>query len=263
MRLFLRIYLIVLLSFAAQYGVLADEPREPELVIYTEDYKPFYFRGDNGEPAGSVTELVRTLADRTGIRIEIHLRPFRRGLNAVNTNKNHCFMALWRTAAREPDFNWVGPLQIDGFAFFALEESEISLSKMEDSFPYATGAVGGWTSTLAARKAGHPNLVLVDDDALNLNMLKQGRTQLWLGGLLSAPYVAGEQGISIKNVFTVEKVDLSLACNPATDTSLTDRLQVTLDSYTIKGGNAAPGQSEEQFRSPSLSIPGQRQHAEQ
>ncbi|WP_029065154.1 transporter substrate-binding domain-containing protein [Labrenzia sp. DG1229] len=239
MRLIFYVLFFSILYFAAQYGALADEPREPELVVYTEDYKPFYYLGDNGEPAGSVTELVRTLADRAGIRLKIHLRPFRRGLNAVNTNKNHCFMALWRTAAREPDFNWVGPLQIDGFAFFALEESDISLSKMEDSFPYATGTVGGWTSTLAARKAGHPNLVLVDDDALNLNMLKQGRTQLWLGGLLSAPYVAGEQGVSIKNVFTVEEVDLSLACNRATDTSLTDRLQAALDAHTIKGSNAA------------------------
>lgn len=243
MRLFLCIYLSVLLNFAAQYGALADEPREPELVIYTEDYKPFYYLGDDGEPAGSITDLVRTLADHAAIRIEVHLRPFRRGLNTVNTNKNHCFMALWRTALREPEFNWVGPLQIDGFAFFALEDSDISLSNMEDSFAYATGAVGGWTSTMTAQDAGHPNLVLVDDDALNLNMLKQGHIKLWLGGLLSAPYVAREQGVSIKNVFTIEEVDLSLACNPATEGSLVDRLQAALDTHNGRVGEPVPEQN--------------------
>ena len=152
-------------------------------------------------------------------------------------------MALWRTALREPEFNWVGPLQIDGFAFFALEDSDISLSNMEDSFAYATGAVGGWTSTMAAQDAGHPNLVLVDDDALNLNMLKQGHIKLWLGGLLSAPYVAREQGVSIKNVFTIEEVDLSLACNPATEGSLIDRLQAALDTHNDRVGEPVPEQN--------------------
>ncbi|MDN3720266.1 hypothetical protein QW131_16260 [Roseibium salinum] len=37
----------------------------------------------------------------------------------VRSHAGSCFMALWRTTAREPDFTWVGPLQIDGFAFFS------------------------------------------------------------------------------------------------------------------------------------------------
>jgi len=165
------------------------------------------------------------------IEIELHLRPFKRGLNAVQNNKNHCFLALWRTATREPNFTWVGPLEIDGFALFALKEADIRLSSLEESFALPTGAVGGWTSTLELEEAGHPRLVLVDDDALNVNMLQKGHVKLWLGGIISAPFVAEQMGVDIKNVLTVREVELALACNPATDPDLTNRLQTALNDF--------------------------------
>ncbi|MDN3720267.1 hypothetical protein QW131_16265 [Roseibium salinum] len=108
---------------------------------------------------------------------------------------------------------------------------------MQDSFRFPTGAVGGWTSTQEVQNAGHPALVLVDDDDLNLKVLKSGNTRLWLGGLLSAPYVAKQEGVEIENVYTIREIDLSLACNPATDKSVTGRLQSALDSHlsTVAG----------------------------
>lgn len=230
-------FLKVILGFLWAVPVSHAADTQSDLIIYTEDYKPFYFLNAEGEVDGTITRLVRELADDADISIDLRLRPFKRGLLAVEKTPGTCFMALWRTAIREPNFSWVGPLQVDGFAFFALADSDISMSSLTDSFSYSTGAVAGWTSTVEVERAGHPSLVLVDDDALNLKMLSSGNTKLWLGGLLSAPYLAEQQGIEIKNVYTIQEVDLALACNPDTDRNLTNRLQTALGRHldqTIK-----------------------------
>ncbi len=209
------------------YSALA-QPANSDLTIFTENYEPFYFRDENGEIAGQITNIVRDLADEAGITLKMRLAPFKRGLMVVQNKPNYCFMALWRTEARTPNFKWVGPLQIDGFAYFALADSDISIRQHEDTFDYHTGAVAGWTSTQEAQAAGHPRLTLVDDDGLNLEMLSAGRVKLWLGGLLSAPYIANKRGVEIKNVFTLKKVDLSLACHPDTDPAILGKLKQTL-----------------------------------
>ncbi|WP_428640752.1 substrate-binding periplasmic protein [Roseibium sp.] len=220
-----------LLIFFWTLSCVATNAKQPELVIYTENYSPLYQIDGNGNVTGIVAELLRKIAKRADISLDLRLRPFNRGLLAVKKSPGNCFLALWRTSLREPNFLWVGPLEIDGYAFFALKGSKISITSIEDSFKYPTGAVAGWTSTVEVQQAGHPELVLVDDDGLNPKMLRNGNTLLWLGGLLSAPYVAKEQGIEIENVFTVKEVDLSLACNPGTDRALIDRLQSALDRY--------------------------------
>ncbi len=228
MRTFIHAVLLILFSSVSCF---AANSNQPELVIYTENYSPLYQIDVDGNVTGVVADLLRNIASRAGISLDLRLRPFNRGLLAVKKSPGTCFLALWRTSLREPYFLWVGPLEIDGYAFFALKGSGISIASVEESFQYPTGAVSGWTSTVEVQQAGHPELILVDEDKLNPKMLRNGNTLLWLGGLLSAPYVARELGIEIENVFTVKEVDLSLACNRGTDRALTDRLQAALDRY--------------------------------
>ena len=220
----------ILLSLGLNPAFSLEEPQS-KIVIYTEDYKPLYFQDGNGAIQGELAELIRDVAKRAGIGFDIHIRPFKRGLNAVQSNPDHCFLALWRTQMREPNFKWVGPLAVDGFGLFALKGTDIVLSSLADSFGYATGAVSGWTSTVEVQEAGHPNLVIVYEDDLNANMLKQGHTQLWLGGLVSTPFVAQQQGVEVQHVLTVKEVDLALACHPEMDQSVIDRLQAALDAH--------------------------------
>lgn len=234
MRAFLSVIFTGLLLCMGLNSAFSDENAQSKIVIYTEDYKPLYFLDETGTVAGITADLLRAIAGAAEIEIELHVRPFKRGLNAVKNNADHCYLALWRTALREPNFQWVGPLGLDGFALFALADTEIELTSLEDSFDYPTGAVSGWTSTLELQKAGHPNLVLVYEDELNVNMLKKDHTKLWLGGLVSAPFVAGQLGVQVKNVLTVMEVELSLACNLAMDKSLTGRLQDALIAHRQK-----------------------------
>ena len=193
MHIRLSLLFMTLLSLAGASTSSAVETSEPEIVIYTEDYKPLYFPGEDGKISGTVTQLVQDVADDAGITVEMHMRPFKRGLNAVESNANHCFMALWRTQEREPNFTWVGPLEIDGYGLFALKGSSIELSTVEDSFGYSTGAVGGWTSTNYAAVACidlptcHGEWWPEMDFHTGFNLLHQEIGPNYLGGMLEGP----------------------------------------------------------------------------
>ena len=113
--------------------------------------------------------------------------------------------------------------------------SNIALGSLEDSFDYEIGAVAGWGSTEAVREAGHPNLQTVSQDEFNIRKLNGGRIDLWLSGLLSAPYKAKAEGAEIKQILAVKEVPLSIACNKESDQETIDKMQKALDDVKSKG----------------------------
>ena len=214
---------------------LAAPATAADLDLRTEEYAPANFTGENDEITGIATEVVRRAADRANLSINIDLSAFKRGLKATKTQPGTCFFGLWRTEQRADQFAWVGPLMQDGYALFARDGSEIQLDSLEDSFSYATGAVEGWGSTQAVKQAGHPNLEMAYEDSANMKRLEAGRIELWLSGLLSAPYKAKAKGLDIDKKLLVNTVDLSVACHPDTDRAVLDRLQNALDAMKSEG----------------------------
>jgi polar amino acid transport system substrate-binding protein len=209
-----------------------------DLDLRTEEYPPANFTGADGEITGIATEVVRRAADRANLSITIELSAFKRGLKATKTRPGTCFFGLWRTEQREDSFAWVGPLMQDGYALFARADSDIQLDELDDSFGYATGAVEGWGSTQAVKEAGHPNLEMAYEDSANMKRLEAGRIDLWLSGLLSAPYKAKAKGLDIDEKLLVNTVDLSVACHPETDRAVLDQLQNALDAMKSDGAVA-------------------------
>ena len=214
---------------------LAAPATAADLDLRTEEYPPANFTGDDGKITGIATEVVRRAADRANLDITIELSAFKRGLKLTKTQPGTCFFGLWRTDQREDKFTWVGPLMQDGYALFARADSDIQLDSLEDSFSYSTGAVEGWGSTQAVKDAGHPNLEMAYEDSANIKRLDAGRTELWLSGLLSAPYEAKAKGLDIEKKLVVNTVDLSVACHPETDRAVLDRLQNAFDAIKSEG----------------------------
>mgnify|MGYP000291177121 CR=1 FL=1 len=198
-------------------GIAGPGTGAAELDIKTEEYPPAYFTGPDGAIRGIVTETVRAMAASAGIRIDLEMLPFKRGYRHVRRTPGSCFMALWRTPARAPAFAWVGPLLADGFAIYTRAGSDIRIETIRDSFAYRVGAVAGWGSTQTLKQLGHPRLVVVTRDALNLRMLQAGRIDAWLTGIISGPYKAARNGLDIERQVVVRELGLWLACHPQTD----------------------------------------------
>ncbi|WP_422071235.1 substrate-binding periplasmic protein [Tranquillimonas rosea] len=206
-----------------------------DLEIVTEEYAPANFTGEDGAIAGIVTDTVRLMAERAGLSVSMEMLPFKRGYALVQGGADRCFMALWRIPAREDDFTWVGPILKDGYALFARAGEAPDVDSIEDSFGHPTGAVAGWGSTEAMQEAGHPNLEIVSLDIANMRKLAAGRLDLWLSGLLSAPWRAARQDLALERVLVVDEVDLSLACHPDTDPDTIAGLSAALQALTDEG----------------------------
>lgn len=206
-----------------------------DLHLKTEEYPPANYTGPDGEITGITVAIVRRIAKRAGVSIAIEMGAFNRGLNATRETPGTCFFGLWPTEQRRDSFAWVGPLVQDGYALFARADSDIALDSLKDSFAYRTGSVSGWGSTKDVKEAGHPNLEIVYDDRLNLRKLRLKRIDLWLSGLLTAPYLAKSEDVSVRRVLVVDTVPLSIGCHPETDPAILARLQEALDDLRSEG----------------------------
>ena len=216
-------------------ALFATTTNAADLALKTEEYPPANFTNKDGELTGIATEMVRRTAEEAGVSISIESLPFKRGYMIVQDKPDTCFFGLWRTQAREDEFTWVGPLLQDGYALFGAADADIALDTLEDSFDYEIGAVAGWGSTEALRAAGHPKMQIVSRDELNLRKLKLERIDLWLSGILSAPYKAAAEGVAVKQVLAVKKVALSIACHKDTDKTTLEKMQKALDNIKSKG----------------------------
>lgn len=217
----------------------ATDLEAADLIVYTEEFAPLSYTAEDGTLRGEAIELFTRMADRANLSFEFEMLPFSRGYMNVRSRDDACHLSVWKTEERETLFSWVGPLFTDGLAFFALKEAGLKLERVEDSFDYTTGTALGWATTHKLRAAGHPKLSVVEDNRLNANLLALGRIDLWIGGLITSPYLARKEGIDVEPVLLLEQVDLSLACNPKVGEDRIDRLQTALDA--LRAEEEEPG----------------------
>lgn len=198
---------------------LAGAAQAANLSLTTEDYPPFNIRGDALHPiSGISTDIVRELMKRAGIDIGITMYPWQRALSIASSDPDSCVYSTVRTAKREPDYKWVGPLTSDDWALFAPADSKIVLKSLEQARKYKLGGYQGDAAGdfLVTHRF---NVDVADSDKLNPQKLAAGRIDLWIAGVRTGPFVARREGVSnIKPVLTfgeAKDYQMYLACNNA------------------------------------------------
>ncbi|WP_281269700.1 substrate-binding periplasmic protein [Aestuariispira insulae] len=218
---------------------VAGEP----LLLVTEEYPPMNYRGPDGVVTGRATELLRVVAAKAGIEYEIRVLPWKRAYHMALHDKGVCVYSTWRTEEREKLFQWIGPLALDAWSFFARKEQRLEIGSLTDTFQYNVGAVEGWGVTQYLVEQGHPSLDKVaKDDTTNLRKLLLGRIDLWVTGRIIAEELLAKQQIrSVEEVYFLREVELSVACNIHNDPDKMKRLQFTLDLVRQEqAGEASP-----------------------
>ncbi|TNF15084.1 MAG: transporter substrate-binding domain-containing protein, partial [Pseudomonadales bacterium] len=111
-----------------------------ELQLYTEDYRPFSYLED-GKPSGMAVAVVEELIRRTGEPARIELVPWTRGYHQVRQQANAAIFSTVRTAQREADFQWVGPIAHGHTRFYTLKEAGLQVTNLDDVRRLGTLAV--------------------------------------------------------------------------------------------------------------------------
>jgi len=82
---------------------------EAVLVGFCEEWPPYSFTAD-GRASGFAVELLQDICRRAGLALKVEVRPWKRAMREAEWNPRSLLFPTARTPAREPSFQWVGPL---------------------------------------------------------------------------------------------------------------------------------------------------------
>lgn len=199
-----------------------------ELRILTENYPPFNYEdpATPGKPIGLCVAIVEELRRRTGTAAAIEIWPWEEAFALAKERPDTALFSTTRTPAREDHFVWIGPLAHNDWALFARRGAGIALDQLADAAPlrigtYRDDAVDTWLREQGLAASLHTTI----DDRLNARKLREGRIDLWAGGVLQLPFKyqqAGYNPAELEAVLELQRTEIHLAFHPDTaDTTLT------------------------------------------
>ncbi|TCP09420.1 amino acid ABC transporter substrate-binding protein (PAAT family) [Crenobacter luteus] len=205
------------------------------LDLATEEYPP-YQMSERGFVTGFVSDKLREALGRAGLEARFDVLPWKRALQFAAARSGQCVYSTTRTPERAARFKWVGPLAQSEWVLYALAERRLSIARLEDARPYRIGSYNGDARDTYLRERGY-TVETALDDLSNPQKLLSGRIDLWVTDRYSTNRFVQQNGWrdSIVPVLRFRRVDLYLACHPATPDATLQRLQAALDAMRQDG----------------------------
>lgn len=205
------------------------------ITITTEDYPPYNYTAD-GKITGLSTEIVQEVMKRAGLEYKIENLPWKRAYGMALEQADTCVYSTTMTDERKPLFKWVGPLATNDWTFFAMEDTSIALTSLEDAKAYNIGGYQGDALADFLQKQGF-KVETAPQDAINPKKLAGKRIDLWATGSSLGPYLAKQEGVSgLKPLLSFNSAILSLACNKGMEDEVLAKMQGALDAMKADGG---------------------------
>jgi polar amino acid transport system substrate-binding protein len=217
-------------------------PAVRTLLGFTENLAPLNYQDDTG-PQGFSVELLRAMAADTGLALELQVLPWQRAVQMAEAEAASVLFSLTRTAERETQFQWVGPIAQRRILIYKLASREdLKLTRLEDLGSAKIGVVRESAADRQLQAAGlRPGVELEQglDDATNVRKLLAGRMEFvtlldwaaaWNLRQLKLPYATLQP---VMEHDTTKSYWYGL--RPDVDASLVRRLQTALDAIKRDG----------------------------
>jgi len=208
---------------------------EGTLRLLTNDNPPFSMIAAGRRVIGISADIVAEMAARAGVKAEIESDSWPRAYAEALHRNDACAFSTTRTADREASFQWLGPIAHNPWALFARSTFPGTLASLDAARGHVIGGQLSEAKAAYLTERGIPVDQLPDDD-LNPQRLEQGRIDLWVSGLYTAPIKAAAVGVrNIKPVLVFHEAADYLACNPGVPAATIRRLREALDSMRSDG----------------------------
>ncbi|MDN3649017.1 transporter substrate-binding domain-containing protein [Reinekea marina] len=226
-----------LIGIAALPSTTFSENGDLPLVnLLTENYGEFNYSLTNRDYehkaediGGTATEIVKKIMADSGIPYRMKLRKWTVSYERALDRPNYGVFSTSRTEAREPLFEWIGPVARYELALFAKKGSNISISSISDLNNLRVGGYQGDAATNILEAQGIAVSTLTND-SLNPRRLHEDLIDVWVSGVKKAYQLSEEAGYpDIEKVFTVRTVDMYLAMNLNSDPIVLQKLR---DSFS-------------------------------
>lgn len=223
------------------FFVLCTHVGAADLRLVTEENAPSSFT-QNGRLTGLYVEVAQEIQRRIGNKDTIEVLPWARGYQIALKDPNVVLFPTTRSRAREPLFQWVGPVGTAITAFYAKRGAGIRINTLEDARAAPSILVPrGWYTQDQLRGLGFTNLELTTTPQQMVAMLLAGRAPLMytmqtgLGELLEQ---SKARDTDIEQVYIVDKAQGYLAFSIKTPPEVIRQWQAALDGMKDDGSFA-------------------------
>jgi polar amino acid transport system substrate-binding protein len=221
-----------LIRFCLLFLALATPVNAAKLFLTTEVYPPYNLQASDGSVHGVYFDQLKIVLQDTDTDYEVAVMPWARAIALATTQAMHCVFATARTPEREKLFKWVAPIHTDRNILVARREANIEASSLEDARRYRVGTQRGDYTEALLEKLGFPQVDVGADFEITLNKLKLGRIDLMP---MSESTLKSLPANSFKEVITLSRQQLGLACNKTVPDEIIAKLQARLDKLIADG----------------------------
>ncbi|MCD4690842.1 transporter substrate-binding domain-containing protein, partial [bacterium] len=188
------VLLATALAFVAPASALAQEGRVL-IVRGDNNYPPYEFLDDAGEPAGYNIDLVRAIANEADIPIAIHLGPWHEVLKDLREGRADLIAGMFRSDAREREFSFSHSHVVVTNSLFAREG--LSIRTLADAKSTAVIVQDGDIMHDHLIETGFTeNIIVVTDQQAALELLASGTGDCALLGKLQGLFHIHKGGLS-------------------------------------------------------------------
>lgn len=173
--------LAAMFATAVWGGMAQASPALGKLHYLTEEYKPYNFTNEAGQPTGLAIELLQLVWQKTDTPAQaISILPWARGYYLLTQKPNVVLFSTARTEARSPLFKWACPIGYAEIVLLGLASRDIRLATLEDAQRYNIGAVRTDVGEQLLLNGGFDEQKIMTANRLPqaLRMLTSGRVDL-------------------------------------------------------------------------------------
>lgn len=208
------------------------------LTILTEEYPPISFARD-GMLTGMAVDVVREIQRRVGNQDDIQLQPWLRAYRSLQEQPDTVLFTVARTAEREKQFKWVGPIAPINGGIYAVRSHWTGPNNLDEARKAKSIlVVRGWFTQQQLEYMGFTNLYPVNDPPQMAKMMRNGRAPLMATDTATAALQWLQAGGKPDELLLVEVFSHNssyIAFNRATPDTVVQAWQAALDAMKKDG----------------------------
>ena len=101
--------LVCLLSGCKTSDLESDESNLPVITLGSDNYPPYNYLNEDGNPTGIDVDLATEAFKRLGYRVEVVYIDWEKNKELLESGKIDCIMACFSMEGRLDDYKWAGP----------------------------------------------------------------------------------------------------------------------------------------------------------
>lgn len=213
-----------------------------ELQILTEENPPISF-SEGGKAAGLGSDIVNAIQRRLKSAVAPQVLPWARAYSMLQHEPNVALFATMRTAEREAQFKWVGPIATVKTGFYARRGAGVRVASLAQA--RAAGMIlvpREYYTHQVLLQQGFANLQPVSRPDIMVRMLMAGRRELMVGDNLTMGALlraVGARAGDAEPVYTFMESQYYIAFSQRSADALVQRWQASLDDMKRDGSFAA------------------------